>query len=115
MEKRYNSEAFTPDQIEKGLHIDLLNFLMKLNANSDDYYADIHIWTDGYCTVVDWIENIDGVGFKFVDYDEVVMKEIRLPDTTVVYDFPENEETIRKDWENEHKNEIEIGDENNVQ
>jgi len=56
-----NSKAFSPDEVSKGLHIDLLKCLIDYNSKSDECYNDIHIYTDGYCTIIEWCE---------VDYDE---------------------------------------------
>ena len=68
MDKEYNSMAFTPKEVEKGLHLGLLSFLLDYNSKSEDHYNDIHITTDGYCTIIEWSHNpfSDEWGGKFV-------------------------------------------------
>ena len=97
----YNSMAFTPEDVELGLHYDLLNCLLLYNAKAKDKYNDIHITSDGYCTIVEW-SNIPYSGewggkFEFVDEDENVMKELQLPDDTYEY--------VEKEYEDEYLNE----------
>ena len=54
MSEKYNSMAFTPEEVKKGLHLKLLNTLLDLNAAREDAsYNDIHIWSDSYCTIID--------------------------------------------------------------
>ena len=50
---RYNSEAFTPEEVEKGSHLKLLNCLFDLNKNLDNGHYDIHITSDGYCLIIE--------------------------------------------------------------
>ena len=84
MKEEYNSMAFTPDEVKKGLHLKLLNTLLELTAAKDDgSYNDIHIWSDGYCTIIDWIDYDEEFGcgkFRFVNADECVMYEGIFPD-----------------------------------
>lgn len=80
-----NSEAFTPEEIEKGLHLDLLKLLLDYNKINDKHYKDIHITTDGYCLIVEWTtkyyDDADlGGSFEYVDEDSEVMKTIEYPD-----------------------------------
>ena len=56
----FNEEAFTPEEIEKGAHIELINTLLKLDTMAEDgnsAFHDIHICSDGYCLVVQWCRN----------------------------------------------------------
>lgn len=80
----YNSQSFTPEDVEKGLHLKLLNTLLELNKDLDRGYNDIHIWTDGFCTVIDWCFRYyedGGEGrFEFVDADESIVIEKCFPD-----------------------------------
>jgi len=80
----YNSQGFTPEEVEKKLHLDLINFLLDFNSKSDKHYHDIHITTDGYCLIVEWTtnsyEDMEAGSFKFVDEDQVVMTEKVFPD-----------------------------------
>ena len=101
-----NSEAFTPEDVEKGLHIQLINTLLSLNnQQSDDLdgFRDIRITTDGYCTIVEWCYNIGESGFEFVDYDERIMKQVELPDNTIEYAFDEEDaKELLANWLEEH-------------
>ena len=57
MKQEYNQEVFTPEEVEQGLHLELLNCLLNYNKKSDESFKDIHIWTDGYCLCIDWFTN----------------------------------------------------------
>jgi hypothetical protein len=52
--KEENSQAFTPEDIEKGLLDDFLKILFKIQHDGK-YPLDIRIWTDGYCKIVNWV------------------------------------------------------------
>jgi hypothetical protein len=54
MSKEENSQAFTPEDVEKGLFDDFLKVLFKIQQEAK-YTLDIRIWTDGYCEVVNWV------------------------------------------------------------
>ena len=43
MAKDYNSQAFTPEEVKKGLHLDLISYLLDYNSKADGYFNDIHI------------------------------------------------------------------------
>ena len=65
----YNSQSFTPEEVEQGLMSDLLNYLLDHNKKAKEQYYDIHITTDGYCTIVEWTDvNYD------MEYDEGYFK-----------------------------------------
>lgn len=80
MKTEYNSQSFTPKEVAKGLHLKLLNVLLELNAEFENRYNDIHIWTDGYCTIIDWTEAYyDDAGegrFEFVSLEESEEKDV---------------------------------------
>ena len=86
-----NYRAFTPEEVKKGLFNDLLDYLLNHNKKNNDRYYDIHITTDGYCSIVEWVEcNYndeygDNRHFRLIDYDEVVMKEVIMPDNSIQY------------------------------
>jgi len=86
MNRNYNYQAFTPEEVEQGLFNDLLNYLLDHNKKNDKQYYDIHITTDGYCSIIEWTdvsynsEYGDEGKFEFVDYDQVVMLEKEFPD-----------------------------------
>lgn len=51
--KDENSQAFTPEDIDKGLFEPFMAALYKLQSEAK-YPLDIRIWTDGYCRIVSW-------------------------------------------------------------
>lgn len=80
-----NQSVFTPEEVKKGLFTDLINYLIGHNAKSDKSYNEIKVSTDGYCTIVDWVEiSYDMEGdcgrFEYLEPDQVVMREIIFPD-----------------------------------
>ncbi len=92
----YNSQAFTPEEVEQGLHLDLLNYLLDHNKKNETQYYDIHITTDGYCTIIEWTDvdydqkyGSEGK-FEYVPYNGQVMLE---------YDFPDNHREMCYDEE----------------
>ena len=102
-----NSQAFTPEEVEQGLHIDLIRFLLDLSNKMKDSYFDIHITSDGYCTIVEWVDvsyNFPGEEDKFVllKGDEYIMKEIRYPDNTYDLVYPEEVEEKLSEWHKQH-------------
>ena len=77
MSKEYNSQAFTPEEVKKGLHLDLIKYLLDYNQKAEGYFNDIHIDTDGYCVIIEWVtESYKEAcsSFEFVGYDEEVLK-----------------------------------------
>lgn len=102
MKREYNYQAFTPDEVEKGLHLDLLNYLLDHNKKNETQYYDIHITTDGYCTIIEWTDvdydqkyGPDGK-FEFVPADGCVMIEGTFPDnhTEMCYDEEDYKERL---------------------
>lgn len=84
MEKSYNSMAFVPEDVELGLHKELIDYLINYGQKSESHFNEVHITTDGYCLIVNWIcrsyEESYGGRFDFVDEDEEVLKEVDFPD-----------------------------------
>lgn len=103
MERKYNYVAFTPEDVKEGLMNDLIKYLLSHNEKSTRSYFDIHITSDGYCSIVEWVsvpyedEHYNGE-FVFKDEDEVVMKELRLPDNSTQYIFPDEEDETLEEW-----------------
>ena len=98
----YNSQAFTPEEVKKGLHLDLLNYLLDHNKKNETQYYDIHITTDGYCTIIEWTDisydqkyGPEGK-FEFVPADGYVMIEKTFPDnhTELCYDEEDYQERL---------------------
>lgn len=103
----YNSQAFTPEEVEQGLVQDLINYLLDYNKKCESGYYDIHITSDGYCTIVEWLDiNWDFKGeegkFEFLNSDELIYKEVHLPDDTYVYVEKQEAEKTLDDWLKEH-------------
>ena len=104
MNRNYNYKSFTPEEVKKGLLNDLLNYLLDHNKKSDKFYYDIHITTDGYCSIVEWTDvSYNGDygpegKFEFVDCDQVVMLERTFPDnhTELCYDEEDYEERLKQ-------------------
>ena len=104
MSRNYNYQAFTPEEVKKGLLNDLLNYVLDHNKKNDQQYYDIHITTDGYCSIVEWVDvsynNEFGEEgkFRFVDSDQVVMLEKTFPDnhTELCYDEEDYQERLRE-------------------
>ena len=102
--ENYNSQAFTPEEVEKGLLQDLLNYLLDYNKKCESGYYDIHICSDGYCTIVEWVDiNFNFRGeegeFKYVPADGYILREFHFPDNH--YEMFETEEEYNealKDW-----------------
>ena len=94
MSKAYNSQAFTPEEVKNGLHLDLINYLLDYNSKADGYFNDIHIDTDGYCVIVEWVQESYKeacTSFEFVDQDEEIMKIVHYPDNSYGYASDEDE------------------------
>ena len=100
-----NSQAFTPEEVEKGLLKDFLNMLLTISSKFEDSYYDIHITTDGYCTIVEWVDcfyNQPSDQFKLVKEDQIVMSELMYPDNSCEYVFPEDVDEKLREWHNDH-------------
>ena len=98
----FNTMTFTPEDVELGLHYDLLNYLLIYNAKAKNSFNDIHITSDGYCTIVEW-DNVPyskewGGKFEYVAEDEVIAKEFMFPDNHYELIYPDDEEDILREW-----------------
>ena len=78
-EPKYNSMAFTPEEVEKGMPQKLIQTLLDLNNLSEDHFNSMHITTDSYCTIVEWVwgpvDRSYGGHFEFVDENQYVETE----------------------------------------
>ena len=99
----YNSQAFTPEEVKKGLHLDLLNYLLDHNKKNETQYYDIHITTDGYCKIIEWTDisynqeyGPEGK-FEFVPADSYVMIEKTFPDNHTELCYSEEDYQERLD------------------
>lgn len=98
-----SSIAFTPEDVEKNLHLNLINFLFDYNNKADDNFFDIHITTDGYCLIVEFVNltrgfNDNSEGFAYIDEDHEVLKIVRFPDDHYEYMADDEAEEALKKW-----------------
>lgn len=103
---KINSQAFTPEDVKAGLLNDLLDYLLNYNAKKTDGEFDIHIGSDGYCTIVEWGEIVHDIndyeGFKWVDEDHELCKILRYPDNHYEYCLDEDAEELMAHWHEEN-------------
>lgn len=109
MKRNYNTQAFTPEEVEQGLLQDLINYLLEYNKKCESGYYDIHITSDSYCTIVEWVDinyefQYEEGKWDFVDADEEVYKGIYLPDNTTQYVPRSEADKVLPDWLKEHPN-----------
>lgn len=98
-----NSESFTPEQVKKGLLQDLISYLLSYNEKNVGGYYDIHITTDGYCTIVEWASIVydinDGTkGFVWMDEDHYLLKRVDFPDHHYEYHPDECADEVLDEW-----------------
>lgn len=87
-----NSMAFTPEEIPAAK--DFIEALIDFNVKSEKSYNDIHIHTDGYCLIVDWMHKTyeyDHRKYTILDEDERIYTEVHLPDNSYI-EVPKGEE-----------------------
>lgn len=67
-----NTMYFTPKDVEQGEFSRFLNMLMTLEC--EDVYNELHIWSDGYVTIVEWTQTTydDDRHFSFIDEDHYI-------------------------------------------
>ena len=95
----YNKMSFLPE--EQKQCTDLISYLM--NSQSDEYFNEILITSDGYCTTVIWIrkpfnKDYEMGSFEYVDDDEEIYTEDEMNeivDARVKYAL-ENQEVLDK-------------------
>ena len=102
-----NSQAFTPEEVAKGLHLKFIGHLLEISNEMEKCYFDIHITSDGYCTIVEWVDVLYDERecedrFEFVKYNQVIMQELDFPDRHTEYCFPEEADERIAEWHREH-------------
>lgn len=113
MNRPYNQEAFTPEEVEAGLAAEFIKFLIdqdqkalkiKFKDGGVTSFKNINITSDGYCLLVQWTDVFDDEDnehnqFVYVDDDERIMKVLDLPDNSTVYclDDDDRKQTL-EDW-----------------
>ena len=104
MKREYNSQSFTPEEVKQGLLNDLLNYLLDHNKKNKNQYYDIHITTDGYCTIIEWTDvyykDVGPEGkFEYVPANGQVMLEYSFPDNHYEQFYSEEEYQERlQEW-----------------
>ena len=98
-----SSLAFTPEEVEKNLHLDLINFLLTYNKKAENSFVDIHVTTDGYCVIVEFANITRGVndnteGFVFMDEEHYLLKRVEFPDGHYEYMDDDDEDDAISQW-----------------
>lgn len=105
--RNYNTASFTPEEVAAGFLTDLLNYLTDYNRKNDKRYYDIHITTDGYCSIVEWCEitydfKYECGKFEFVDGNEEIVHDLQLPDGTYIRVARDQEDIEIEEYEQDH-------------
>lgn len=105
----FNSISFSPEEVEAGLLAQQINTMLDFNKNSQDFSYDIHLWTDGYSTVLDFVQTPNdgsyGGGFAFIDEDQEILSRVRYPDGSSELCYPDEVEEKKADWKAAHPEE----------
>lgn len=101
--REYNEQAFTPEQVKSGELQDLLDYLLLFNQKSNRAFMDIHITSDGYCTIVEWTEvdyeQHECGRFQYVPSSGYVLREFYFPDNhTELLSSDEEFDERLKEW-----------------
>lgn len=102
-----NEVYFTEEEVKAGNHIDLINFLMDQSYGKGNLYNDIRIKPeDSGAFIVQWAQlpwsHDYGGRWVFLDEDEDVIVEIRMPDGTYQEVHRGDERLALEDWWEEH-------------
>lgn len=77
----FNSMAFTPDEVKKGLLDKFVKTLNDLNQDKEQGFIEYHVTTDGFCTIVEFddlfIRDEDDK-FQYVDENDWKDEDIAL-------------------------------------
>ena len=94
-----NSMAFAPEEKENMKK--LLKFLIE-DYDSEEYYNEVHVTTDGYCTIIEWdtVPYDGGFGgkFEYVDENHEVLKIVHFPDHHYEYVLDCDEKKVMEEW-----------------
>ena len=88
-----NSMTFSISDQEKGLHLELINFLLRVNRESEDHSVEFLVKQEDEFVIIEWIVNYHDYEnhFQAIGDDECVMIEYRFPDNHFEYVFSEEE------------------------
>lgn len=96
----YNSMTFMKEDIDNGLHLKLIDFLINLRGKTWDS-LDIRVQSNAYCVTVDWCDkqsNDNFSGFQYLEEDDVIMREVRFPDGHYEYLLKEDINAALDAW-----------------
>ena len=95
-----NYQYFTKEEVDAGLHLKLINYLLGYNFDPNSHsQVEIHIYNEDCDAIyVEWADTSFGEGFKYVDEDHAVLKELIFPDNHTEYVHDEDEEEIYEEW-----------------
>lgn len=86
----FNSQEFSREETEQGLHLDFIKCLIDMTLKSNASRNDMHIWFDGETFVVDWTNipykyEFDYGSFRYVKPEDKVVHEYHTPYGETVY------------------------------
>lgn len=86
-----NSQAFAPEEVEKGLDKKFLDVLLELSQEMEDP-LDIRIWSDGYCRVINWCstDKYSSEGYVYLQDGEFVTRYLTCKNNPSVKMLKEN-------------------------
>lgn len=98
-----NSRAFTPEEVKQGLHLDLIAYLLEHNRKNDERYYEFIVTTDGYCTIIEWVERKYNPEwpeerFLYANEDQLIAEEVEFPDNHFELMEPRFKEEALKEW-----------------
>lgn len=98
----FNTQVFTQKDVEKGLHLEFINSLLH-QGNEGTFGVSIRIRQEYLDLVhVDWcqVDYEDGGDEKFIfkGCDDILMREVYLPDGHYEYVKPGEEDDLIKEW-----------------
>ena len=100
-----NKQTFSREEIEKGVPLKLLDYLLKHNVDldvdeSDNF--DIRISSDGETCSIEWVNTAYDGEYQLVDEEHVVLKEVIFPDNTIEYLPDDEEDEAFNNWLKDH-------------
>lgn len=108
MEREFNLQYFSREDVDNGLFNEFINTLINYGQKSD-HYNDIHIKNEDFGAItVEWTtipySKEYGGEFAYVAENQVVMQELIYPNGSCEYVFPEECEDKFDEWLNCHSN-----------
>ena len=100
-----NKQTFSREEIEKGVPLKLLDYLLKHNVDVDADESDnfdIRISSDGETCSIEWVSAAYDGEYQFVDEEHVVLKEVIFPDNHIEYLLDDEEDEAFENWLKDH-------------